>query len=494
MAGMAMTELEPQFARRLLSEGLRRDYLAFTEMAFAEAVPGEAYVPNWHIELVCHKLQQCVEGKIRRLIINVPPRSMKSIMASVALPAWILGREPTARVICVSYSQDLATKFSRTCRSVMQAPWYREAFRQTKISPSKNTEAEFETTARGYRMATSVGGTLTGRGGNYLILDDPMKPDEAQSEARRQDVKDWYDNTLVSRLDDKRHGVIIVVTQRLHADDLTAHLLAKGGWEIVLIPAIAEQEESLQLSNDPQQVLVRRPGDVLWPEREDAETLAAVRREMGEAVFNAQYQQAPAPPAGNLIKVDQFARYAVLPQHPKFDPAFADESPPELVQSWDTASKTGELNNYSVCTTWCVHRPKFYLLDVFRRRLEFPDLKRAVIQQAHSHGARKVIIEDKGSGTSLLQTLRAEPHDLSILAFKPEGDKVMRIHGQLDKIEAGRVLLPRAAPWLEAFLEELRAFPNGRFDDQVDSLSQFLSWWDAKGRAFVGQGELLGFY
>jgi predicted phage terminase large subunit-like protein len=489
-----MDNLTPAVRRRLLIAGMRQDLLTFTESAFGEAVPEETYQPNWHIELICRKLQACVEGKINRLIINVPPRSMKSIMASVALPAWILGRAPTARIICASYSQDLAAKFSRACRSVIQARWYRETFPRTRISQGKNSEAEFETTERGYRMATSVGGTLTGRGGNYIIIDDPMKPDEAQSQAKRQEVKDWYDNSLFSRLDDKRNGVIILVMQRLHVDDLAAHLAAKHGWEQISIPALAEEEEVIQLSGSPGRIFVRKPGDALWLAREDAKTLEAIREEMGAPVFNAQYQQNPAPAEGNLIKVEQFATYDRLPERPPFDPAHAHIDPPEFVQSWDTASKTGQLNDYSVCTTWCIYMEKFYLVDVLRQKFEFPDLKKALVDRAGMCGTRKIIIEDKGSGTSLIQALRAEPHNLSIIAFKPEGDKVMRMHGQLDKIEAQRVFLPRQAPWLDDFLEELRAFPNGQYDDQVDSTSQFLTWWDKKGRFKFGVYQLDGFF
>ena len=206
--------------RALLLALLREDLLSFSRRCFQTVVPGQTYQHNWHLEALASKLIYALEGGSRRLIITLPPRGLKSLFCSVALPAFALGRDPTQRIICASYAQDLAAKHARDCRAVMESAWYREAFPRTRIDPRKNTEAEIETTAKGFRLATSVGGTLTGRGGRLVIIDDPLKPGDAMSDAKRESVHQWYETTLLSRLDNKAEDVIIVVMQRLHVDEL----------------------------------------------------------------------------------------------------------------------------------------------------------------------------------------------------------------------------------------------------------------------------------
>src|SRR5829696_8123380 len=200
------------------------------------------FVPNWHLDAITYALSQVASGKINRLIITVPPRHLKSICASVCFPAFLLGHDPTRRIVCVSYSEPLAKKHANDSRALMRSPMYRRLFPGTRISGEKDTELEFMTTARGFRLATSVGGTLTGRGGNLIIIDDPMKPADAYSESAREQVKQWYGNTLLSRLDNKAKDPIIVVMQRLHVDDLVGHVLEQSGWTVVNLPAIAESE------------------------------------------------------------------------------------------------------------------------------------------------------------------------------------------------------------------------------------------------------------
>ena len=202
-------------------------------------------MPSWHIEVLAWHLEQVRCGKIKRLIINMPPRSLKSIAASVAFPAFVLGHDPKKRLICVSYSGDLARKHSNDFRALLEAPWYREFFPCTRIG-LKDSETEIDLTGRGFRMATSVGGTLTGRGGDIIIIDDPLKPDDALSETKRTAANQWFTNTLLSRLDDKRKGAIIVVMQRVHMDDLTGFLLEQSDeWVVVNLPAIADADETI---------------------------------------------------------------------------------------------------------------------------------------------------------------------------------------------------------------------------------------------------------
>ena len=229
---------------------LRSDFYSFVQAAFPIVSGGEELLRNWHLEAMAYALTRVMRGEIRRLIINVPPRSLKSICASVAFPAFLLGHDPTLRIICVSYAEALARKHAGDTRALMRSPLYRRLFPGTRISPRKDTELEFMTTKGGFRLATSVGGTLTGRGGGLVILDDPMKPQDAYSETARETVKQWYAAHLLSRLDNKAEDGIIVVMQRLHVDDLVGHLLEQEGWTLLKLPAIAQSDETTLLGPD----------------------------------------------------------------------------------------------------------------------------------------------------------------------------------------------------------------------------------------------------
>jgi predicted phage terminase large subunit-like protein len=404
-------------------------------------------------------------GDITRLIITLPPRSLKSICASVAFPAWALGHDPALRVICASYASELAAKHARDCRAVMESTWYREVFPKTRIDPAKNSELEFATRRQGFRLATSVGGTLTGRGGNLVIVDDPLKASDAVSEAKRQLANDWFRNTLYSRLDDKARDRILVVMQRLHVDDLVGHLLERDeGWVHFNLPAVAEVDERFDIGHG--RIYTRKPGEPLHPEREPLETLERIRRTLGTYDFAAQYQQDPVPLGGGLIKWEWFRYYDALPGRQEGD---------LVTQSWDTASKAEEINDWSVGTTWLSRGVDHYLLDVSRVRLDYPHLKRRITDLAARHQADSVLIEDKGSGTQLIQDLRYEGK-VRPIGIVPQQDKITRMYAQTAKIEAGYVSLPKEAAWLDDFQAEVLQFPRGRHDDQVDSLSQYLAW------------------
>ena len=214
---------------------LGRDFACFARRAFSELNPQTPFLLGWHFEIIAAKLAALFEGRIRRLIINLPPRHLKSHLASVSFPAWCLGRKPSAQILCVSYAQELADKLSRDCRRIVASDWYRLIF-PTRLSPRHQAVPEFETTAQGCRIATSVGGVLTGRGADIIIIDDPLKPEEALSEAHRQGANEWFDHTLYSRLNDKQQGAIVLIMHRLHEDDLVGHVLAQEPWEVVCFP------------------------------------------------------------------------------------------------------------------------------------------------------------------------------------------------------------------------------------------------------------------
>jgi predicted phage terminase large subunit-like protein len=453
---------------------LRQDFATFAGRCFEDLNPQTDLAMNWHLEVIAAKLTAVREGKIRRLIINLPPRHLKSLMASVAFPAWCLGHDPSAQILCVSYAQDLADKLGRDCRSIMMSPWYRHIF-PTRLAAHRQAVQEFITTRQGYRLATSTGGVLTGRGADIILIDDPLKPEEALSDAQRKAANEWFSHTLYSRLNDKRCGAIVIIMQRLHEDDLVGHVLAQEPWDVLSFPAIAESDEAHEIET----ILGlrrfrRRQGEALHPEREPLETLDRIRHTIGEYNFAGQYQQSPAPLGGGLVKAHWFKRYSENDRPERFD---------RIVQSWDTANKATELSDFSVCTTWGVKGTDLFLLAVFRSRLEYPALKRAVREQQGRFGAKEVLIEDKASGTQLIQELIAEGcHGAT--RYQPTCDKIMRMNAQTAMIENGFVRIPQTAPWLDEYLHEMTVFPNGKHDDQVDSTAQFLDWFK---RPFPGQ-------
>jgi predicted phage terminase large subunit-like protein len=462
MHGTIPSQKKPANDQAVLDAILRSNLAAFIQKTFVTVSPGDAFAGNWHIEAMAHELNKVMRNENRHLIITIPPRHLKSICTSVALPAYMLGHDPTKRIICVSYSQELAVKHANDCRIVMNSEWYRRAFPRTRIDPSKNTETEFATTQRGFRLSTSVGGTLTGRGGDLIIIDDPIKPADAMSDTTRQRLIDWYGTTLLSRLDDKEKGAIVLVMQRLHVGDLAGHLLDGGGWRHLNLPAIAEIEQCVEIG--PGRFHTRKIGDLLHPARESRQTLHSMKVAMGSATFSAQYQQSPIPPGGNLIDWNWFSW---------FD-ADGSITIDDIVISWDTAMKPTELSDYSVGTVWGIRGSLYYLLDLIRVRLDYPALRRKIIEVYNQWHDPTILIEDAGSGTSLLQDLYDQ--NIPAVGIKPEGDKVLRMSAQTAKIEAGAVHLPRKALWLDDLRSEVLAFPHGIHDDQVDSISQALGW------------------
>lgn len=450
---------------RLLEALLRNDFLTFAQRVFRELNPGRTFHVGWHHEAIAYLLEvSAVTGEIDRAIINLPPRSAKSTIVSVALPAYLLGRDPTRRIVVVSYNQDLANLFSRQTRQVMQSSWYRRLFPSTRI-PLRAAEAQFYTSAGGFRTATSTGGTFTGRGGDLIIIDDPLKAEDAYSEVARDALLQWATGTLFGRLDDKSQGVIVLVQQRLHEDDLPGHFLRTGEWLSLSLPAIAEKEEWITLSRNPLRRHHRRVGDLLDPVREPLIVLNGLKRDMGSAAFSAQYQQDPLPPEGEVVKVGWFRAYDELP----------DQG--ERIFSVDTASKAGLKNDWSVISVWRVVENRFYLEYVWRRRAEYPDLKNSLVELARELQPDVILIEDKGNGIGLIQDLKSMSEGFPVIAYDPGAlNKESRMRIQSAKIEGGLVFLPPTAPWLEEFLNEVRRFPNGVHDDQIDALSQLLDY------------------
>ena len=450
-------------AANLYRAFLRGNLECFLERALATLNPGMPFLPNWHIKAIAYQLERIRRGEINRLIINMPPRHLKSLTVSVAFPALLLGLEPWHRIFNISYGSELSSKHARDFKTVVESPWYRRTFPKMQIA--RSLEDEVTTSFKGFRKATSVGGALTGLGGDMIIIDDPQKPADAQSKPRRDSLNQWFSNTLVSRLDNKETGAIIVVTQRVHMDDLSGYLSnGSTDWEILSLPAIAEVEERIPISDS--EFYHRLIGEALHPAHESLDTLLKLQQELGTYDFSAQYQQCPIPFGGAMIKRDWLRFDDTRPEHkPKA----------KVIQSWDIAAKDGLQNDYSVCTTWLVEANHYHLIDLVRGRYDFPRLRQLAGAVADRHKPTAILIEDASAGISLAQELRSMGH-WRIKPVPVEHDKVTRLFVQAAKFEAGLVHFPKHAPFLQDLLAELLAFPNGKHDDQVDSITQALAY------------------
>ena len=457
-----MADLDPMWVRNQVHKLARENFEVFAIRAFSE-VNDEPYEHNWHVSAIAYQIMRLHAGEIKRLLITMPPRSLKSWLSSVCLPAWLLGRNPSEKIICASYAQPLSNDFAFQMRRLVQSPWYQQVFPHTHIDPKKSGVEEIATTRGGYRLSTSAGGGLTGRGANYIIIDDPIKAADASSEVVRESVLNWYGGTVSSRFNNPKSGRMVVVAQRLHMDDLPGHLIAMTAWDHLDLPLIAWEDQQIYLS--PEVCVDRTVGNLLHGKRLGETEIARLRSELGTQAFEAQYNQRPLPPGGALFKQEWLNRF-VEPPNPQQIEA--------IIQSWDTAYDIQEHHDYSVCSTWAVSGKRYFLLDIFRERLEFHALEKAVFMLRDKWGAELVIVEKAGSGTSIYQNIRQATRQAWIVTMQPEGSKQHRASQQTPKFERGEVWVPEKAPWLKAFLDEFSAFPHGKHDDQVDSVVQFL--------------------
>jgi predicted phage terminase large subunit-like protein len=448
----------------------RLDFGFFLRRAFAELGGADAYSHNWHIDAIIHQLDLIRSGENRRLLLTMPPRHLKSRIVSIAWVAWMLGHNPALSFLCVSYGQQLSEDYARDCLKIMQSRWYRDAFPGTVIK--RSAIDDIRTTAGGRRMATSVDGATTGFGADFIIVDDPIKGQDALSQSAREKVTRWFDDTLSQRLNNQLYGSIIVVMQRLHEGDLVGVLKQREGWRELSLPAIATHDEKIQLTRG--RVYLRREGCALHPARLPLRELLRKRAE-NPYVFASQFQQQPVPAHGNMIEAAWFQ---------SFNLASLDRRHGQIVMSLDTASKDNPFNDYSVCLVALVIGKSVYVIDVFRARLQFNPLKAKVIELARLHGASVLLIEDASSGTALIQSL-GDDEPVGVPAptrRRPEGDKVARVMHASSIIMAGRLFLPERAHWLGDFTGEVLGFPSSRHDDQVDALSQLLIWVQERDR------------
>lgn len=456
-------EVTEERAHGLLREIYRTDFRAFVKKVFATVSPGVELKWNWHLDVMCDYLEAARRGDIKRLIINVPPRSLKSIICSIAWPAWILGHNAAAQIIGASYGETLAIKLSVDTRLVIESDWYKDLFPGTMLSPDQNEKWKYQTTKRGHRISASVGGKITGEGAQYILLDDPIKPDEALSEAGRRNVNNWIRQTLMSRFNDQNTGIFVLIMQRVHEDDPSGNFISDGGWTHVSLPG-----EFLVDTVIPNPLgkadWVIKAGTLLDPVRGNKMVLDQQLKDMGESAYAGQIMQNPAPAEGGMVKWHWFKFYEDRP--------FGFDA---IIQAWDTAIKVETEHDWSVGMVWGIRWDGYYLLDLVRKKVKYPELKTEVKKLYERDLPRYILVEDKASGQQLLQDYGAQ-RGVPMLGLMPDGNKIVRLNVVTDVIYSGKVYLPAHAPWLESFKEELRVFPNGKHDDQVDCLSMFLGW------------------
>jgi predicted phage terminase large subunit-like protein len=479
---------------RKLADGLYREsFGAFAYAAYSVVNSHESLLENWHIDCLCYRLELMArfhngeplpanfsERDLKRLVINLPPRSLKSYIVSVAWIAWLFGRDPSLEIICASYAEDLAKKFSRDCRRLMESKFYNRIFPSTRINPRKSTETEFEIVGGGCRVATSVGGTLTGRGAHVLIVDDPSKAGDVTSETALQSANEWFQNTALSRLNNQK-SIVLVVQQRIHADDLSGILL-ESDWPGLIMPAIAV-EGAEYLTGDGQ-TYHRSEGELLQVSRDSLQALEETKRSIGSKTFSAQYQQNPTPPAGNMIKPAWIGRYKSSRDRQHFD---------AVVLCCDPAGKAGPTNDYTAIAAIGIAEKCFHLLEVGRGHWTVLEMEFHIRSWADRWDPSHVLVEDTSTGMGLIQLLREKTH-LPVIGRRPKFSKEARLTQHQGHFEAGRVILPVEASWLAEFEAELLAFPNGRHDDQVDALLLFLDWFFESGQHLMPPKFVMPFF
>jgi len=460
-----------ELPQQLYDAMARADYPTFVARAMATLEPGTRFEANWHIDAIARQLERVTGGQTRRLMINLPPRSMKTIGVSVGYSAWVLGHDPGRRIICVAYSMEVAKAQAILFRRLVSSDWFRRAFPDSKpVVP--NRQLEWTTSAGGYRLATSIEGSVLGRGADLIILDDPNKGQEIYSKVSRDKVKNAYDHTISTRLNHPRESAIICAMQRLHDDDLAGHLQSQEEWEKIIIPAVATEDEEWDLGFGISHR--RKAGELIQPSRMGYDELDTRRRIMGQTAFDAQYQQRPVPDDGIIIRKG-WLRYYEEPAE-RYDVRLA---------SWDTASTLSEDAAWSVGTVWGLTGQEIHLLHVERARLEAPELTHTIERIHREHRIDNTLIEDADLGRGIAATLNRTSAVCRPKLVRPRIDKIARMQARSVMFETGKVFLPREAPWLAVYFDELLGFPNRPYADQVDSTSQALDWFQLRHSGLI---------
>jgi predicted phage terminase large subunit-like protein len=465
---------------QIATERARRALGEFVVQAWPIVEPGTPFVGGWHIDAICEHLEAVSRGEITRLLINVPPRHGKSLLVSVFWPAWAWARGPELRWLFSSYAQSLSTRDSVRCRRLLESPWYRERWGDIfDLTGDQNVKNRFENNRTGVRIATSVGGSATGEGGDILVCDDPHKIEEAPSDLVRERVIAWWDATMCTRLNDPARGAMVVIMQRVHERDLAGHLLEQGGWTHLCLPAEYDPSHPFCWPEDPR----REPGELLCADRFGPDEVERLKRSLGSYGAAGQLQQRPSPVGGGIFQRSWWRYYD--PEHPlpQLD---------EIVQSWDLSFGASVGSDYVVGQVWGTAGADVYLLRELRERMTFTQTLSAVREMTGwvdhrfpRHRGHAILVEQAANGAALVDVLAREIG--SLIPIRPEGSKLSRAQAVSPQVEAGNVWLPghpnvdntgydcdRTPPWVAGFIEELATFPVGAFDDRVDSMTMAL--------------------
>lgn len=444
-----------------------RSLAEFTRTFWPVVEPGTQLVWNWHLDLICAHLEAVTRGEVKRLLINIPPRFMKSLLVSVFWPCWAWTRRSSLRWLFASYSQVLSIRDSRKCRRIVESEAYRRWWPEVVLVSDQNQKTRFENAQSGVRLATSVGGVVTGEGGDCVVVDDPHNMIEVLSDVQREAALVWWDEAMSTRVNDPRTGAHVIVMQRLHERDLAGHVLAQGGYTHLCLPMEFEVERRCvtPFGADPR----TEEGELLWPERFDAEWLESKKRQMGAYAIAGQFQQRPAPRGGGMFRVE---RFKMLPTQP----------PPQavgrVVRYWDKAATEG-----GGCRSAGVRVAKLKPEAVAQLGVEYvvthsirgqwgvAQREATIRQLAETDGqsVRVVVEQEPGSGGK--ESAEATIKRLAgfrASADRVTGDKVTRAEPYAVQVEVGNVGLV-AESWAHDFLEEHRLFPAGAYKDQVDA-------------------------
>jgi predicted phage terminase large subunit-like protein len=440
---------------------------AFIGAFWGVVEPSVSYVPNWHLDIIADHLTAVVDGDIRRLIINIPPRHMKSLSACVFFPAWVWSFRPATQFLYASYAQTLSVRDSTRCRRLIQSPEYRRQYGDVyQITADQNQKTRYDNNRSGYRIATSVGGSLTGEGGDIIIIDDPHKTDDALSDTKRNAALEWFDSAMSTRLNDPRTGAYVIVGQRVHERDLCGHLLEQGGYYHLSLPVEYEPTTTVWFNEqvDPR----TEPDELLWADRFGREEIDELKTRLGAYNVAGQLQQRPAPLEGGVIKTDWIQWYTVAPT---FD---------AVVQSWDMTFKQTKSGSFVVGQVWGMVGADKYLLFQIRKRLDFTETLNAVRRVTAEYPDTIKLVEEKANGAAVINTLRSEIENIIPINTKTfrwsDQSKEARLNAVAPQFAAGNVYLPMEenAPWIPDYVQELTTFPSARHDDQVDATSQAL--------------------
>lgn len=476
------------YKEALLYIEAEKDLYTFLKAVWPLLEPGRKFLGNWHIKAMAKALQRVVEDglltndqlgemgrtRLNRLIINVPYRTSKSTLISVAFPVWAWLRAPGLRFLTGSHKDTLATRDAVRSRRLIQSAWFQKGWgdRFTFLADT-NQKTRYENDKTGYRISFGMTTGVTGEGGDILMLDDPNNSDAMFSVADREHVNNMYDQGLSSRLNDEDRSAVVVVMQRFHVEDLCGHLLDKGGWTHIRLPMLFEPEDVCEVPEigfkDPR----TEPDELMWERRFGRKWVAEQHRNLGSLGIACQLQQRPVPSEGGMINLSWFRRFDAMPS---MDQVIS------VIQFWDTAQKANELTNAPwVGGTWLQTEAGYWLVKVERRWMTYPTGKRAILSEYEWASGQfgppsALVIEDKSTGASLIQEFMEET-TLPVVRFEPEKDKVTRLGVESPTIEAGNVWLPRTAEWLNDFEREIQSFPNSTTMDQADMLSMALRYF-----------------